>query len=126
MPADAGVPRVEILAPADGAELDGPDVRIVLRASDIDIVPAGEERPGTGHHHLFVNTPVTPPGEPIPSDVPGIIHLGLAQTEHVLEGLAPGEYTVIAVMGDFVHRYIEPQRLDTVRFRVRAALPCPV
>lgn len=119
--AAAGVdlPRVTIVEPVDGAELDGPAVRIVMTVEGVELAPAGDERPGTGHHHLFVNVPITPPGEPIPADVPGIIHLGQAQPEHELTDLEPGEYTVISVLGDLVHRRVDPQSTDTVRFTVR-------
>lgn len=118
--ADPDAPSVMIVEPADGAELDGPSVRVAMTVDNIELAPAGDERPGTGHHHLFLNVPITPAGEPIPADVPGITHLGKAQTEHELADLEPGEYTLIAVLGDLVHRRLDPQRTDTVRFTVRA------
>jgi len=115
----AATPTVAIVEPADGTALDGPNVRIVLSAQNITIAPATDTRPGTGHHHLFVNVPITAPGEPIPAGAPGIIHLGQAQTSHELTELAAGDYTVIAVIGDMVHRRLDPQAVDTVRFTVR-------
>lgn len=115
----AAVPRITILEPAEGAELDGRSVVIVLGAENIRLAPAGDTASGTGHHHLFVNQTVVGPNEPIPAGVATIVHLGLAQTSHELTNLAPGEYTVIAVIGDLVHRRIDPQVTDTVRFRVR-------
>ncbi len=115
-----GPPRVAILEPEDGAELDGASVLMVLSAENIELAPAGDPRPGTGHHHLFVNAPVLPdPGQEVPIGLSGIIHLGQAQTSYELTTLAPGEYMVIAVLGDLAHRRIEPQTADTVRFRVR-------
>ncbi|MGH7468939.1 MAG: DUF4399 domain-containing protein [Longimicrobiales bacterium] len=113
-------PRVVILEPEDGAEVTGTSVLIVLSAENIEIAPAGDTRPGTGHHHLFVNAPVIPAaGEAIPAGVAGIIHLGQAQTSYELTNLSPGEYSVISVVGDLAHRRVDPQVLDTVRFRVR-------
>jgi hypothetical protein len=114
------VPHVTIVEPVDGAELDGPNVRIVLSIENIELAPVSEQRAGTGHHHLFVNVPPVEPGQAIPAGQTGIVHLGQAQTEHELTNLAPGEYTVISVVGDLVHRRIDPQVLDTTRFRVRA------
>ncbi len=108
-----------ILEPADGAELQGPTVRLVLSVQNLELAPAGDARSGTGHHHLFINLPITAPGEPIPAGVPGIVHLGQAQTSYELTNLTPGEYTVIPVLGDLAHRRIDPQVLDTLRFRVR-------
>ncbi len=107
---------VIIAEPADGAVVDGPDVRIMLQARNVGIRPAGTDEPNTGHHHLFVDRDVTPVGEPIPAE-PGIIHLGGGQTEYVLEALDPGEHAVIAVLGD--HRHVRlAVGTDTVRFTV--------
>jgi hypothetical protein len=114
----APVARVRIVEPADGAELTG-DVRVVLAAENIEIAPAGDTRPNTGHHHLFLNRETTPEGEAIPAGEPDIVHLGQAQTEHTFSNLPPGEYTLVAVIGDLAHRVI-PQATDTVRFRVVA------
>lgn len=115
----AAVPRITIEQPAEGAELDGRSVTIALAAENIRIAPAGDTASGTGHHHLFVNQEITAPGAAIPAGVTNVIHLGKAQTSHELTNLAPGEYTVIAVIGDLVHRRIDPQVTDTVRFRVK-------
>ncbi|MFS8638634.1 MAG: DUF4399 domain-containing protein [Gemmatimonadota bacterium] len=115
------VATVRIVEPVDGAELSG-EVRVVLAAENIEIVPAGDTRPNSGHHHLFLNRETTPLGEAIPVGEPDIVHLGQAQTEYVFRDLAPGEYTLVAVIGDFAHRVI-PQVADTVRFRVVAAQP---
>lgn len=114
-------PRVSILEPADGAELVGGQVRVVLLAENIELAPAGDDRSGTGHLHLFINQPVTEAGVTIPAGEAGIVHMGQAQTSWDLTDLSPGEYTVIAVLGDYVHRTIDPQAMDTVRFRVRAS-----
>ncbi len=114
----AALPAVQILEPADEAELSG-DVRVVLGASNIQIAPAGDTLPNSGHHHLFLNRETTPEGEPIPAGEPDIVHLGQAQTEYTFSDLEPGEYTLVAVIGDLVHRVI-PQVTDTVRFRVVA------
>jgi hypothetical protein len=60
-----------------------------------------------------------PAGQVIPNE-PGIVHLGQAQTEHVLEGLEPGEHVVIAVIADYLHVRLPDAKTDTVRFSVRA------
>lgn len=110
---------VNILEPADGSELQSGDVRVVLGADHITIVPAGDTAPNSGHHHLLLNVDTPGEGEPIPAGEDGYVHLGLAQTEHLYEGLAPGDYVLVAVIGDFAHRVI-PQATDTVRFTVLA------
>ncbi len=110
--------RVEIVEPADGAALTDTNVRIVLRASGVEIAPASEERPGTAHHHLFVDREVTPLRDTIPAGVLGILHLGRGQTEFVLERLEPGEHVVIALLADRAHVPLSPPAADTVRFTV--------
>ncbi len=110
--------RVEIGEPADGATVTGPDVRVVLQAHGVEIIPAGVEQPNSGHHHLFLDVAVSPAGEPIPAG-PRIVHLGGAQTEHTFEGLAAGEYRLIARLGDWQHVPIESVGADTVRFTIQ-------
>lgn len=111
------VPAAVIVEPAHDAHLPVPDVLVRLAAEHITLAPAGTQEPNTGHLHLFINRDLTPPGEPIPQGE-GIVHLGKAQTEHALLGLAPGDYTVIAVIGDWAHVRIADAVTDTVRFTV--------
>jgi hypothetical protein len=111
--------RVEIVEPVDGAVVTGPDVRVVLAAAGVEIAPASEERSGTAHHHLFIDQTLTPPSETIPAGVSGIVHLGSGQTEFVVQGLAAGTHSVIAVLADRAHLPLDPLTTDTVRFTVR-------
>lgn len=116
----AGEPiRVEIVEPANGAAVTGPNVRIVLSASGIAIGPAGVDST-VAHHHLFLDTDPTPAGQPIPAGEAGIVHLGKGQTEYVFEGLAPGAHRVIAVLANWVHVPLAPPVRDTVEFTVQA------
>lgn len=110
--------RVRITAPANGATVHGP-VKVMLQAIGVEIVPATDERPGTGHHHLFVDRDVTPVNDTIPRGVTGIIHLGRGQTEFVLDSLKPGPHRVIAIVADWKHIPLKPLVADTVRFRVQ-------
>lgn len=110
--------RVEITSPANGATVSGP-VKVVLQASGVEITPATVERPGTGHHHLFVDHDLTPVDDTIPRGVTGILHLGRGQTEFVLDSLAPGPHRVIAVVANWKHVPLKPLVVDTVRFTVK-------
>jgi hypothetical protein len=112
---------VEITEPANGAEVTSP-VKIVLKATGVEIVAATDERGGTGHHHLFVDKDVTAVGDTIPKGVPGIIHLGRGQTEFE-DSLPPGKHRIIDVVGDFKHIPLSPMVADTVEFTVKAAPP---
>src|SRR5690348_7698759 len=110
--------KVKITAPTNGATVSGP-VRVTLNATGVEIVPATDERPGTGHHHLFVDHDLTPVGDTIPRGVTGILHLGRGQTEFVLDSLKPGPHRVIAVVADWKHVPLKPLVIDTVRFTVK-------
>src|SRR5947209_8110185 len=109
---------VKITSPARGATVSGP-VKATLQATGVEIVPASDERPGTGHHHLFLDRDVTPMNDTIPRGVTGIIHLGRGQTEFVFDSLKPGPHRVIAVVADWKHIPLKPPVVDTVRFTVK-------
>ena len=118
-PAQAqGGAKVKITAPRNGATVTGP-VKVTLQATGVEIVPATEERAGTGHHHLFVDHDLTPLDDTIPRGVTGIIHLGRGQTEFVLDSLKKGPHRVIAVVADWKHVPLHPLVVDTVRFTVK-------
>ena len=110
--------KVKITAPPNGATVSGP-VKVTLVATGVEIVPATVERPGTGHHHLFVDRDVTRVNDTIPRGVTGIIHLGRGQTEFVLDSLKPGPHRVIAVVADWNHVPLKPLVVDTLRFTVK-------
>lgn len=109
---------VEIVEPVSGATLSSPTVRVMLEAGGIEIVPAGEDRPGTGHHHLYLDQDVGEAGSVVPAGVPGIVHLGQGQSETELGDLSPGEHRLIAVLADGLHRILDPMATDTIRFRI--------
>ena len=115
---ESGPPTATIVQPADGATLTGPDVGVEMAVRGISLARAGVDSANTGHLHLFINRDLTPEGEVIPVG-DGIVHFGLAQSEHVFEGLEPGEYVVIVVLGDHMHVRIPGSRTDTVRITVR-------
>ena len=110
--------KVEITEPANNATVSSP-VKIVLKTTGVEIVPATDERPGTGHHHLFLDHALTPAKDTIPRGVTGILHLGRGQTEFVLDSLKPGPHRVIDVVADSKHRPLSPMVADTVNFTVK-------
>lgn len=102
-PAAAAAPSVRIVEPEESALVSGPDLHVVLFAEGIEVVPATERQPRTGHHHLFMETDLSPPHHTIPRGVTWIIHLGRGHTEFTIQGLAPGEHRVIALIADADH-----------------------
>jgi len=108
---------VTIVTPMNGALINGTEISVTL-SSTVEIIPAGEMTPGTGHHHLYLNADLTPAGQPVPS-VPGsIIHMGDGSAAFVFSDVEPGEYTLIAVVADGVHVPLQPWVVDTVQFTV--------
>lgn len=67
-----------------------------------------------------MNADLTPPDDMIPQGVTGIIHLGRGQAEFTIQGLAPGEHRVIALIADADHIPIKPLMADTVPFTVQS------
>jgi hypothetical protein len=108
---------VTIVTPMDGALINGNEITVTL-SSTVEIVPAGDLTPGTGHHHLYLNADLTPPDQPVPT-VPGsIVHMGDASSSFVFENVEPGNYRLIAVVADGVHVPLQPWVVDTVEFTV--------
>lgn len=110
-------PAVTIGAPAEGEAVTGP-VRVTLAVENVVLAPAAENRPGTAHHHLFLDVEVTPLEASIPAGVAGITHLGQAQTEWQYDSLDSGPHRVIAVLADPSHVPLRNARADTVNFVV--------
>lgn len=118
-PAEPMAATVTILDPVEGADVQGPSIMVHLAASGVEIVPAGTLEPGTGHHHLYLDTDLGEPGVAVPS-VPGaVIHLGTGVSEYTFENVAPGPHRLIAVVADGVHVPLAPWVVDTVNFVVR-------
>ena len=96
---------VRIISPVDGDELDNP-VTVVFGLAGMGVAPAGVEKAGTGHHHLIIDAPLPPLGQPIPSDQ-HYRHVGGGQTQVTLK-LEPGEHTLQLLLGDQNHLPHEP------------------
>jgi hypothetical protein len=71
---------------------------VEMEADDIEIVAAGEAKPGEGHFHILIDTPCTEGGEVIPHDADHR-HFNDGETEAELE-LEPGTYNLCLQVGD--------------------------
>jgi hypothetical protein len=81
--------RVFFVEPADGATVTSP-FKVKFGVEGMEVKPAGDETPNSGHHHILVNMDSIAEGQAIPfSDTH--IHFGKGQTETELK-LAPGTY----------------------------------
>lgn len=92
--------------PQDGAVVGPGPFKVWFGTRNFGVAPAGVAFPNTGHHHILVNVPVPPAGEPIPHDR-NHLHYGLGQTETMLD-LPPGRHTLQLVMGDADHVVHDP------------------
>lgn len=110
---------VTIEAPAAGDTVPAGSVEIVLSVDGIQVVPAGDSTPNSGHHHLFLDADVSPAGEPIPAVEGSIVHIGDGSSTYTFENVAPGEHRVIAVLGDWQHVPLDPMVSDTIVFFAR-------
>ncbi|HXQ29778.1 MAG TPA: DUF4399 domain-containing protein [Gemmatimonadales bacterium] len=117
--APAAAPKVTIVSPKNGEVVTGPSVHVVLAVQGVEIAPAAEHRPGTAHHHLFLDVNVTAADSAIPAGVAGITHLGKGQTEYTYDTVAPGAHRLIDVLGDPNHVPLKPMVADTVHFTVK-------
>jgi hypothetical protein len=120
-PAPAPEPEtgtVSFAQPADGSEVPGPNVEVVLETTGLRVVEAGVMDAGTGHHHIFLDVDVTPMNEVIPAGVAGIIHKGDGTSVHTLENVPPGQHRLIAVVADGMHIPLNPPVVDTIFFTV--------
>jgi hypothetical protein len=109
---------VAITMPAEGDTVRGSAVHVMLAVTGIELAPGAEQRPGTAHHHLYLDVDPAPPGEVIPIGRPRVIHLGMAQTEFHWDSVPPGPHRIIAVLGDPAHVPIARAAADTVTFLV--------
>jgi hypothetical protein len=91
----------------DGDTVKSP-FKIQFGLSGMGVAPAGVEKPNTGHHHLLIDTTLTPEQakEPIPAD-DHHLHFGGGQTETTLT-LPPGRHTLQLVLGDWSHVPFNP------------------
>lgn len=95
-------------------------VKIIFGLSGMGIAPAGVEKEGTGHHHLFIDRPKLGEGEDGADELEANIisdenhlHFGKGQTETLLE-LTPGQHTLQLVLGDKDHIPHDPPVVSEV------------
>jgi Domain of unknown function (DUF4399) len=104
---------VYIISPKDGDTVTSP-FKVQFGLSGMGIAPAGVEKANTGHHHLIIDTTLSPQElkEPIASD-PNHIHYGGGQTEAMVT-LPPGRHTLQLVLGDWTHIPFNPPIMSPV------------
>jgi hypothetical protein len=91
----------------DGATVKSPFL-VQFGLSGMGIAPAGVEKPNTGHHHLLIDTTLTPEQmkAPLPVD-DHHKHFGGGQTEAMIT-LPPGKHTLQLVLANWSHVPFSP------------------
>jgi hypothetical protein len=97
----------------DGDTVTSP-FKIQFGLTGMGVAPAGSQNPNTGHHHVLIDTQLTPEQmkQPIPADAQHR-HFGGGQTEVVLT-LPPGRHTLQLVLADGAHIPHEPPVVSPV------------
>jgi hypothetical protein len=127
-PAGAGTPstpgaKVFFVNIKDGDTVKSP-FKVEFGISGMTIAKAGDQTPGTGHHHLLIDTTISGAAlqEPIPVDAQHK-HFGGGQTEATIE-LPPGKHTLQLVLGDAAHTPHEPPVMSApITVTVEASVP---
>ena len=110
--------RMEIVSPAEGETVPGPNVSVKLAGFGFSVVPAGDTTPNSGHFHVFLDRAVSAAGAPIPAEAGFIVHMGKGTDTLTIANVAAGPHTLIGVVGDAKH--IPDLTLeDTVHFVVK-------
>ena len=110
--------RLFFITPSNGEEVTNP-VTIRFGIVGMEIVPAGKDKPMSGHHHLLVNVEKLPNMKsPIPADK-NHLHFGKGQTETQLN-LPSGRHTLQLLLGDYMHvPHEEPLISDKIEIIVK-------
>jgi hypothetical protein len=83
----------------------------------MDVVPAGNMAPRSGHHHLLINQAPVAAGQVVPT-TPQHLHFGAGQTE-TLVTLPPGTYQLTAQFANGAHQSYGSNWSQTITVTVR-------
>ena len=98
-PSPAGA-RVFFVSPADGDTVSNP-VRVEFGIEGMTVARAGDEQPGSGHHHLLIDAELPDVTLPIPADAQHI-HFGDGSTSTEIT-LPAGQHRLRMLLGDYRH-----------------------
>ena len=93
--------RVFFITPMDGETVPS-TFAVEFGVEGMTVVPAGDNTPGSGHHHLLIDTDLPENmGLPIPADA-NHVHFGDGSTS-TERTLAPGQHTLQLLFADHLH-----------------------
>ncbi len=110
-------PEIYLRVPANNAVVK-PTFTVEFGLRNYGVAPATVKLSNTGHFHLLINADAPADGVLIPADSLHR-HFGAGQIETTIT-LAPGTYTLRAVLGDYDHKVISRQLVSKpVRITVK-------
>jgi hypothetical protein len=110
--------EVYVIWPTNGTVINGGKFWLRMGLRNMGIAPKGVNLPNVGHHHLLIDTELTPAGEQIPSDR-NHLHFGAGETEARIE-LPPGKHTLQLLLGDHDHvPHVPPVHSNKITIIVR-------
>lgn len=107
---------VNFLEPKDGTVVSSP-FKVIFTVNGMEVIPAGELKTNTGHHHLLINTDSIPSGDVIPFDNTHI-HFGKGQTETEVS-LPSGKYKLTMQFANGAHQSYGPQLSKSIEVTVK-------
>ncbi|MGH8686712.1 MAG: DUF4399 domain-containing protein [Burkholderiales bacterium] len=109
-------PHVFFVEPKNGATVPQ-EFKVVMGVKGMEVKPAGDQTPNSGHHHLLIDAKPIPKGEVVPSDAQHL-HFGKGQTETLVK-LAPGKHKLQLQFADFAHKSYGPAMRATITVHVK-------
>jgi len=113
---NANAQNIDFVTPKDGDTVTSPFM-LKFAVKGMEVSPAGEIKPGTGHHHVLIDTDAVPENEVIAMDTQHK-HFGKGQTETELT-LPPGEHVLSLQFADGAHRSYGEAYRKTIRVTVK-------
>jgi hypothetical protein len=113
---NAAAQNIDFVTPKDGDTVPATFL-VKFAVKGMEVSPAGEIKPGTGHHHVLIDTDPIPENQVIPMDAQHK-HFGKGQTETELT-LPPGEHTLSLQFADGAHRSYGETYRKTIRVTVK-------
>ena len=108
--------RVYFVEPADGATVSSPLHLTFKVDGDMDLRPAGDMTPNTGHFAVLIDGRPFPQGEVVPSNTRSLQY-GRAQTEADIS-LPPGQHVLVLQFCDGAYRSYGPELSAAIQINV--------
>ena len=109
-------PHVYFIEPKNGATVPQ-EFKVVMGVKGMEVKPAGDATPNSGHHHLLIDAKPVNKGDVIPADEHHL-HFGKGQTETTIK-LPPGKHTLQLQFADASHKSYGSAMRATITVHVK-------